>query len=92
MTSSYQVPTGRKHKRIANRLAKHGLRYLRMEQADRDLISMRVILETRRPPVLGRAFAYPRVWLNNVSPRVIADAVLADFVRGYGYTPREHRQ
>lgn len=80
------IPTPRRRKRIANRLAKHGLELIRLEQADRELVSLRLILVTKRDQ-LGRAFAFPRQWLLQSGPRVIADAVLAQYRRGYGHHP-----
>lgn len=74
-------------KRLKNRLAKKGLTFIRIEQADRDLITLRLVLETKREG-LGRAFTYPRIWLMKAPGRVIADCVLADYVKGYGYAPR----
>src|SRR5215471_18268010 len=83
---SLQVPIRRRLKRIANRLAKKGLRLIRIEQNDRHLITMRVIMETKRTR-LGRAFVYPRKFLAQSPGRVIADAILTDYLRGYGSCP-----
>lgn len=80
------LPPRRSVKRIKNRLAKKGLTLLRFEQGDRQLVTIRVILETKRDR-LGRAFTYPCEWLRQASPRSIADSVLADYLRGYGHAP-----
>lgn len=90
MHASYAMPGRRAAKRVKNRLAKKGLTFLRFEQGDRALVTMRVILETRRAPVLGRAFTYPHAWLLAASPRLIADSVLADYAKGYGHVPRAY--
>jgi len=84
------LPHRRAAKRIKNRLAKRGLTFLRFEQGDRNLDTMRVILETRRSrdlPSLGRAFSLSTIWLKTAPPRVIADRVISDYVRGYGHCP-----
>lgn len=90
MISSYMMPTGRKRKRVVNRLAKKGLQFEAFVQNDIGLITVRAIVTERisGDRVMGRAFVYPRCWVNRVSPRVIADAILSDYQRGYGHTPR----
>ena len=80
----------RRAKRIKNRLAKHGLTFERWEQGDPQLVTARAIL-VQRSNGLGRAFVYPRVFVVHTSPRMIADAILSDFVRGYGSNPSTGR-
>jgi len=81
------LPPRRALKRISNRLAKKGLTFLRIEQNDPQLITMRIVMETKREK-LGRCFVYPREWLlKKASPRVIADSVIADYISGYGHAP-----
>ena len=77
--------TARRRKRIANRLGKKGLAFVRFEQGDRNLETTRAIL-IKRPEDLGRAFTYPRQFVLQAGPRVIADAILADYQRGYGHS------
>lgn len=77
----------RRAKRIANRLAKHGLAFKRFEAGDPQAVTMRVIL-TEKANGLGRVFTYPRSWVIRVGGRVIADAILCDFQRGYGRSPQ----
>ena len=77
------IPPRRRTKRIANRLAKNGLAFARWEQGDPQLVTLRAIVETKCPQRFGRAFVYPRAWLCDMSPRVIADAILSDFARGH---------
>lgn len=79
--------TPRRAKRLKNRLAKHGLDFLHFEQGDPQLFTIRAIL-TQRVTGFGRAFAYPRVFIKRSGPRVIADAILSDYQRGYGVSPR----
>lgn len=87
MRPSYAMPGRRAAKRVKNRLAKKGLTLLRFEQQGCDLITIRLIMQTKREG-LGRAFAYPRCWLASAPGRTIADSVIADYVKGYGYAPR----
>lgn len=82
------MPCRRTLKRVKNRLAKRGLTFLRVEHGDRDCITYRLILQTKDAPHLGRAFAYPINWLRTAPGRAIADSILADYVKGYGYAPR----
>ena len=79
--------TARRRKRIANRLAKQGLHFVRFEQGDPQLATTRAIL-VKQPENLGRAFTYPRAFIQTFGPRVIADAILSDYHRGYGTAPR----
>jgi hypothetical protein len=72
----------RRSKRIANRLAKHGLTFKRFEQGDPQAITMRAIVETMCPQRFGKAFVYPRTFVLAHGARAIADAILADFARG----------
>ncbi len=80
------MPKRRTLKRLKNRLAKKGLVFERVEQADRDLVTYRLIMQTKREGI-GRAFAYPIAWLKTAPGRVIADVVLSDYVRRYGMAP-----
>ena len=75
--------TPRRRKRVKNRLAKHGLDFVRFEQDDPHLLRVRVIL-VKQPENLGRAFTYPRIFVKTSGPRVIADAILSDYAKGYG--------
>lgn len=84
------MPRRRALKRIKNRLAKRGLTFIRFEQGDSQLVTMRIILEARRSrdlPSLGRAFTYPMHWLKSAPPRMIADSVISDYIKGYGHCP-----
>lgn len=76
----------RRQKRMANRLAKKGLTFLRVEQNDPQLITMRIIMETKRQR-LGRAFVVSRDWLRRAPPRRVADGIIADYIKGYGQCP-----
>lgn len=67
----------RKRRRIANRLAKKGVTFLRWEQNDPHLVTMRAIVETRCQQRFAKACVFPRDWLGHVGGRVIADAILA---------------
>lgn len=80
------IPARRATKRIANRLSKNGLTFIRYEHGDNHLVTMRVVLETKRDHI-GRVFTYPMQWLKTAPPRVIADAVLWDYAKGYGHRP-----
>jgi hypothetical protein len=71
----------RAQKRIENRLAKHGFEFLRWEQNDPQLITMRAIVETKCPQRFAKAVVYPLNWLKNAGPRVIADSILCEFAR-----------
>ena len=71
----------RAQKRIKNRLAKHGFEFLRWEQNDPQLITMRAIVETKCPQRFAKAVVYPRNWLKHAGPRVIADSILCEFQR-----------
>ena len=77
----------RRSKRLKNRLAKKGITFLRLEQNDPQLVTMRVVTETRCPQRFGRAFVFPREWLKCAGGRVIADSILAEFARGHGAHP-----
>ncbi len=81
------ILTPRRAKRLKNRLAKQGLDFLHFEQGDAQLVTIRAIL-TQRKTGFGRAFVYPRSFVKMSGPRVIADAILSDYVRGYGVSPR----
>lgn len=81
----------RRAKRIKNRLAKHGLEFVCFEQGDRQLVTTRAIL-IKRPENLGRAFTYPRGFIKASPPRVIADAILCDYARGYGAKPSGNKK
>ena len=85
------VPTGRRAKRVKNRLAKRGLTFIRFELGAPQLVTTRVILEARSVrtlPTVGRCFTYPHRWVRDTSPRALADAVLSDYVKRYGGLPR----
>jgi len=72
-------------KRLKNRLAKYGLAFDRLEQADPHLSNLKLIMTTREG--FGRAFSYDRRWLLTSPGRVIADTVLEDYERFYGMAP-----
>jgi hypothetical protein len=72
---------GRRQKRLLNRLGKRGFTFLRWEQGDRHLVS---IPQTHRPEGSSRAFTFPRTFLAKFGPRVIADAILAEYERNHG--------
>ena len=55
--------------------------------SDAQLVTVRAIL-LEKGTGLGRAFTYPRIFVNEMGPRVIADAILSDFARGYGRPPQ----
>ena len=76
---------GRRQKRLLNRLGKRGVTFLRWEQGDRHLVSILVTIpQTHRPEGSGRTFTFPRTFLAKFGPRVIADAILAEYARNHG--------
>ena len=74
----------RRAKHLKNRLAKKGIDFLRFEQNDPQLITMRVITETRCPQRFGKSCVFPRDWLRGAGPRVLADSILAEYARRPG--------
>lgn len=86
MRPSFHMPSPRRIKRIKNRLAKKRLDFIRFEQDDSQLLKIRVIFEARGNktlPHVGRCFAFPRQFVNEVGPRVVADAILCEYRRAY---------
>jgi hypothetical protein len=76
---------GRRQKRLRNRLGKRGVTFLRWEQGDRHVVSILVTIpQTHRPEGSGRTFTFPRTFLSKFGPRVIADAILAEYARNRG--------
>jgi len=79
---------GRRHKRLTNRLGKQGFTFLRREQGYPHLVTVLVTIpamqETHHPDGSCRAFTFPRTFLAKSGPRVIADAILAQYARSYG--------
>ena len=71
----------RRAKRVKNRLAKHGVAFLRWEQNDPQLVTMRAITETRCNQRFAKACVFPREWLKRAGGRVIADSILAEYAR-----------
>ena len=71
----------RAQKRIKNRLAKHGVSFLRWEQNDPQLITMRAIVETRCQQRFAKACVFPMAWLSKVGARMVADSILSEFQR-----------